>query len=106
MIKIILLYLAAINLIAFASFSRDKWKAKRGGRRISEATLLSLAAIGGSFGAWAGMYLFRHKTLHKKFTIGVPVLAMIHIGLLTVGLLVLSDIISPRLLLSYQSIYE
>ena len=52
----------------------DKWKAHRKQWRISEKMLLFLAVIGGSAGALAGMYIFHHKTLHKKFTIGVPLI--------------------------------
>lgn len=70
--EIFVFYLILINVIAFILFGIDKQKAKRRSRRISEATLLLQAAIGGSIGAWLGMTLFRHKTLHKKFTIGVP----------------------------------
>ena len=52
----------------------DKLKAKKKKWRIKEATLMGCAAIGGSIGVLAGMYTFRHKTLHKKFTVGVPLI--------------------------------
>lgn len=55
----------------------DKWKAKRNRWRISEKMLLFLAIIGGSVGALAGMYIFHHKTLHKKFVLGVPLILVI-----------------------------
>ena len=52
----------------------DKWKAKKNRWRIRESTLLIVAALGGSIGSLAGMYLFRHKTQHLKFTLGVPLI--------------------------------
>lgn len=57
----------------------DKWKAHRKQWRISEKMLLFLAIFGGSAGALAGMYTFHHKTLHKKFAIGVPLILVIQI---------------------------
>ena len=61
----------------------DKLKAKRGAWRIPEATLLGVAAIGGSIGALAGMYTFRHKTRHIKFTLGIPLILIAQIALAT-----------------------
>ena len=52
----------------------DKWKAKKNRWRVRESTLLIIAALGGSIGSLAGMYLFRHKTQHLKFTLGVPLI--------------------------------
>lgn len=74
-------YLAAVNLFAFFTYGLDKYKAKKHAWRISEAFLLLTAAIGGSIGALAGMRVFHHKTLHKKFTIGVPLILLAQIGL-------------------------
>lgn len=71
-------YIIAINVVTFAAFGIDKWKARHHSWRISEATLLSLAAVGGSLGAYMAMRFFRHKTLHKKFTLGVPALFLLH----------------------------
>ena len=68
-----------INIIAFIMYGIDKWKAHRKQWRISEKMLLFLAVIGGSAGALAGMYIFHHKTLHKKFTIGVPLILVIQV---------------------------
>lgn len=65
-------YLPAINILAFLVYGIDKLKAKKSWWRISEKTLLLLAALGGSIGAWAGMRLWHHKTLHKKFRYGIP----------------------------------
>ena len=77
----ILYYLAAINVITFLVYGIDKLKAKKGKWRIPEATLLLLAIVGGSIGAWTGMKVWHHKTMHKKFKYGVPMILMIQIGL-------------------------
>ncbi|MDO4510189.1 MAG: DUF1294 domain-containing protein [Bacteroidales bacterium] len=77
-----LYYLLGINALAFIAFGIDKLKAKRARWRIPEATLLTLAALGGSIGAWAGMKLWHHKTLHKKFKYGVPLLLALQVALL------------------------
>ena len=80
--EIYLLYsLAAINVITFMVYGIDKLKAKKGKWRIPEATLLLLAIVGGSIGAWCGMKVWHHKTMHKKFKYGVPMILMIQIGL-------------------------
>ena len=79
----ILIYLAIINLCAFVAFGIDKLKARRGAWRTPESTLLLLAAIGGSFGAFLGMKVWRHKTQHNKFTILVPLLMAIHIAIIS-----------------------
>lgn len=68
-----------MNIITFIIYGIDKWKAQRNRWRISERMLLFLAIIGGSVGALAGMYTFHHKTLHKKFTIGVPLILVIQV---------------------------
>lgn len=66
------LYLLLINALAFALMLTDKQKARKNRWRISERTLMLTAALGGSIGALAGMYTFRHKTRHLKFTLGIP----------------------------------
>lgn len=78
--KYLYLYLLIINALCFLLMLVDKRKAKRKAWRIPEATLMGTAAMGGSLGALMGMYTFRHKTRHKKFTIGVPVLLVLHIA--------------------------
>ena len=78
-----LIYLAAVNAVTFFMYGIDKWKAKRARRRISEATLLGLAVIGGSIGAWLGIRVWHHKTLHKKFKYGVPLILLLQIAALT-----------------------
>lgn len=78
---IILIYLLTINLVAFVLFGIDKWKAEKQKWRIPESTLLSFAALGGSIGAWIGMKVWHHKTLHKKFKYGVPAIFILQIAL-------------------------
>ena len=77
----IICYLLAINIATFLLYGIDKYKAKKGKWRISEATLLTIAAIGGSIGAWAGMRLWHHKTMHKKFKYGIPLIIIMQIAL-------------------------
>ena len=77
----IICYLLAVNLVTFLLYGIDKYKAKKGKWRISEATLLTMAAIGGSIGAWAGMRLWHHKTMHKKFKYGIPLIIIMQIAL-------------------------
>ena len=77
-------YLSLINAIAFILMLVDKQKAVKKKWRIPEATLMGVAAIGGSIGALAGMYAFRHKTKHTKFTVGIPVILALQIILAVV----------------------
>ena len=79
--NIILGYLLAVNITSFLLYGIDKYKAKKGRWRISEATLLMMAVIGGSIGAWAGMRLWHHKTMHKKFKYGIPIIIIIQVAL-------------------------
>lgn len=83
MTRIVAYYLICINILTFLVYGIDKWKARNGKWRISEATLLLLAVIGGSVGAWAGMSVWHHKTLHKKFRYGVPLILIIQVALIT-----------------------
>ena len=73
-------YLLAVNVLTFIVYGVDKWKARRGHWRVPEATLMGLAALGGSVGAWLAMQLFRHKTQKKKFRYGVPVLFVLQVA--------------------------
>lgn len=75
------LYLLLINAAAFLLMLLDKQKARRHKWRIPESTLLTAAILGGSIGALLGMYLFRHKTLHKKFSVGIPVILFLQVCL-------------------------
>ena len=70
----ILIYLELVNLAAFLLMGADKRRAKKGRWRVPEAVLILSAVVGGGVGALAGMYLFRHKTRKKKFTVGIPVI--------------------------------
>jgi len=79
MIKALAIYLLIINVVTFFVYGIDKNKAKKQKWRIPEATLLLLAAVGGSIGALCGMSYFRHKTKHMKFTIGVPVILLVQL---------------------------
>lgn len=67
-------YLVFVNIFAFALCGIDKYKAKRGLWRIKERTLFASAIAGGSLGLFFGMRIFRHKTMHRSFTIGVPLI--------------------------------
>ena len=78
----LLYYLIAINVVTFLIYGIDKWKAKHSSWRISEATLLILAVIGGSIGALLGMKVWHHKTQHKKFKYGLPLILLAQIALI------------------------
>lgn len=74
-----LIYLAAVNVTAFALMGIDKKRAQRHEWRIRERTLFLTAALGGGFGATVGMHFFRHKTKHWYFVMGMPLLTIINI---------------------------
>ena len=91
----LLYYLIVINIVTFLVYGIDKWrstsgrllptgrkKAKQGSWRISEATLLILAVIGGSIGALLGMKIWHHKTMHKKFKYSLPLILLVQIALI------------------------
>lgn len=80
--EVILCYITAMNVIGFLLMGIDKWKAKKRAWRISEATLLLIAALGGALGSMLGMRLFRHKTRHRYFIYGIPAMLAIHILLI------------------------
>ena len=82
MANALLYYLIVINIVTFLVYGMDKWKSKQGSWRISEATLLILAIIGGSIGALLGMKAWRHKTQHKKFKYGLPLILLAQIALI------------------------
>ena len=79
--QLIVIYLVAINVLTFFLYGIDKVKAKRSKWRIPETTLLGMAIIGGSLGAWLGMRMWHHKTMHKKFQYGIPLILIVQIAL-------------------------
>jgi len=81
MTQTIVYILIGINVLTFLVYGIDKWKAKQGSWRIPEATLLMLAVIGGSIGALLGMRIWHHKTMHKKFKYGLPLILLLQVVL-------------------------
>lgn len=82
MTETVLIYYMIVNIAAFAMYGADKFFAKKDMWRISEKALMTVAAIGGAFGAFIGMEAFRHKTKHTKFVVIVPLLMAVHAGVL------------------------
>lgn len=80
--NLVLYYIVIINILTFIVYGIDKLKAKKGKCRIPESTLLLLAIIGGSIGAWLGMKVWHHKTMHKKFKYGIPLTIILQLGVL------------------------
>ena len=74
-------YVLILNFVTVLVYGIDKFKAKKGKWRIPESTLLLLAVLGGSIGAWLGMRVWRHKTQHKKFKYGIPVILILQVAL-------------------------
>ena len=81
MYKFVIGYAIVVNIVAFALMYIDKQRAKRRQWRISEKALFLSALLGGSAGSILGMYFFRHKTKHLKFTLGVPGILIVQIAL-------------------------
>lgn len=79
--EIILCYMLLVNVIAFAMYGIDKYKAKKSAWRIPEARLIAVAIVGGSIGAWTGMKVWHHKTMHKKFKYGLPAILLLQVAL-------------------------
>ena len=88
LIASLILYLIIINAVGLILMLMDKRAARKSAWRIPERRLMNIALSGGCFGIYAGMLLFRHKTKHPKFSIGVPVIMVFYI-LLAVGVLIL-----------------
>lgn len=76
---VIIGFFLLLNLFGFMLMGIDKRKAVKQAWRIPESTLFAVAIIGGSLGSWIGMYTFRHKTQHKVFVIGIPIIFSIHL---------------------------
>ena len=79
--EIVIVYLVVINMATFLTYGIDKWMAKKSLWRIREASLLGLAVLGGSIGAWLGMKVWHHKTMHKKFKYGLPLILIVQIAI-------------------------
>lgn len=77
----LLFYLALINLVAFLLYGIDKWKSCHAKWRVTEARLLTVALLGGSLGAFLGMKIWHHKTLHPRFRYGLPLILFLHLAL-------------------------
>lgn len=77
----LLLYLAAMNIAAFFLYGIDKWKSCHAKWRVTEARLLTVALLGGSLGAFLGMMIWHHKTLHPRFRYGLPLILFLHIAI-------------------------
>ena len=73
-------YLVVLNIIGMGVMWADKIKAKKGAWRIPEKTLFLVSILGGSIGTWVGMYLFRHKTKHWYFVVGMPLILVLQIA--------------------------
>lgn len=84
--KWILIYLSVMNLYGFMLMGIDKKRAVRHEWRIAEKVLFLSSILGGSLGTWIGMYVFRHKTRHWYFVIGMPLILLIQIGLIVFSL--------------------
>ena len=80
-LRLLLYYLLAANLLTFVIYGIDKQKARHNHWRVREASLLLLAALGGSIGALLAMRVFRHKTQHKKFRYGVPAILLVQLAI-------------------------
>lgn len=78
---VFLIYLAVMNLAGVAVMASDKSRAINGKWRIPEKSLFLMSILGGSIGTWAGMYLFRHKTKHWYFVIGMPLILVLQVAL-------------------------
>ena len=77
--ELFFVYLRIVNALGFVLMLADKRKARKKKWRIPESTLMLVALIGGSIGCLSGMYLFRHKTRHPKFTVGVPLILALQV---------------------------
>ena len=82
MAALLLSCIIGVNVITFVVYGIDKLKAKKGKCRVPETTLLLLAIVGGSVGAWCGVKVWHHKTMHAKFKYGIPLIMAMQAGLL------------------------
>ena len=82
MAALLLFCIIGVNVITFVVYGIDKLKAKKGKWRVPETTLLLLAIVGGSVGAWCGVKVWHHKAMHAKFKYGIPLIMAMQAGLL------------------------
>lgn len=80
--RYLVIYLLAVNLLGAAVVAADKWKAQRGRWRIRERTLFVFCLLGGCPGVYCAMRLCRHKTLHKRFMLGIPAIFIVQIAII------------------------
>lgn len=85
--RLLAIYLTLINALGLVLMYLDKQYSRKKMWRIPERALMTVAALGGSLGSLVGMYLFRHKTKHRKFTVGVPLFLILHLALLALLIL-------------------
>lgn len=78
---IIIIYLVAANIVGFVLMGADKSKARRGAWRIPEKTFFIVSLLGGSLGTFLGMMIFRHKTRHWYFILGIPLIMILQAGI-------------------------
>ena len=86
--KYIIIYVIAINLIAFLAMYIDKRRARNASWRIKESTVFTLVLLGGGIGGIAGMYTFRHKTKKMQFVIGFPAILIVEIVCIIIFLVI------------------
>ena len=79
MVRFLIVYFFLINIVTLITFGIDKRMAQQKRNRVQESSLMLLSALGGAAGGLAAMYLFRHKTKHAKFFLGLPALLLIHL---------------------------
>lgn len=78
---IIIIYLVVANIVGFVLMGADKSKARRGAWRIPEKTFFIVSLLGGSLGTFLGMMIFRHKTRHWYFILGIPLIIILQAGI-------------------------
>ena len=77
--RLLIIYLLIINALGFLLMLIDKYKARKNLWRIPEKTMLGVALMGGRIGSYAGMQIFRHKTKHPQFYIGIPIIMAVQL---------------------------
>ena len=75
-------YLLLMNIVGLYVMYSDKRRAIKHRFRIPERTLFIVSLLGGSIGTWAGMFLFRHKTKHWYFVVGMPLIMILNFAII------------------------